>query len=207
MTTIKNTPAVVPGSKHLSSQMTKNQRIFCDEYLIDRNGSRAYKVAYKGIKSDRTAESAASRLLRNVKVRTYIDARLKILSDKAGITAERILEEEARIALSDIRQLFNGNIPIAPSNLPEDVARALSGIRIKKRTITGSDGVDKVETIYECRFWDKGAALGRLEKLCGMHTEKVDLNIKNETEVTPFETVRRLAFILAKKTDEMDNEK
>ena len=32
-------------------------------------------------------------------------------------------------------------------------------------------------------------------------------NIKNETEVTPFETVRRFAFLLTKKEHEKNNEK
>jgi phage terminase small subunit len=212
MTKIKNkknsdTPAVVPGSKDLAPQLTNNQRIFCDEYLIDRNGARAYKAAYKSCKKDSTARANACALLTNTNISNYIDARLKTLSDKAGVKAERVLKEEARIALSDIRLLFDDNIPIAPSDLPEDVARALSSIKINKRNNTGSDGIEKNGTTVEYRFWDKGAALGRLEKLLGMHTKKVDLNIKNETEVTPFETVRRLAFILAKKTHEMDNEK
>ena len=172
-----DTLTVVSGSNDLASKLTNNQRIFCDEYLIDRNGSRAYRAAYKGVKSDRAAESSASRLLRNVKVRNYIDARFKVLSDKAGITAKRVLEEEARIAFSDIRQLYDGNTLIAPSNLTEDVARAISSIRIKKRNITDSDGIEYVETTYDCRFWDKGAALGRLEKYFGMYKEKVDFNM------------------------------
>lgn len=32
--------------------MTKNQKIFVDEYLIDLNATRAYKTAYPNIKND-----------------------------------------------------------------------------------------------------------------------------------------------------------
>ena len=50
--------------------MTKKQKIFADEYLIDLNATRAYKVAYPSVKKDETAAQAGSRMLRNVKVRT-----------------------------------------------------------------------------------------------------------------------------------------
>ena len=35
--------------------MTEKQKIFADEYLIDLNGTRAYKAAYPNIKSDNAA--------------------------------------------------------------------------------------------------------------------------------------------------------
>ena len=56
--------------------MTKKQKIFADEYLIDLNATRAYKVAYPNVKNDVTAAAAASRLLRNVKVQEYIAQRM-----------------------------------------------------------------------------------------------------------------------------------
>ena len=48
--------------------MTEKQKIFADEYLIDLNATRAYKVAYPSAKKDKTAAQAGSRMLRNVKV-------------------------------------------------------------------------------------------------------------------------------------------
>ena len=52
--------------------MTNAQKRFCDEYLIDLNATRAYKVAYPKCKEDETANAASSRMLRNVKVQEYI---------------------------------------------------------------------------------------------------------------------------------------
>ena len=48
--------------------MTDKQKIFADEYLIDLNATRAYRVAYPSVKKDETAAQAGSRMLRNVKV-------------------------------------------------------------------------------------------------------------------------------------------
>ena len=43
--------------------MTEKQKLFCDEYLIDLNGTRAYRTVYKS-KTDRTAATRASNLLK-----------------------------------------------------------------------------------------------------------------------------------------------
>ena len=57
--------------------MTEKQKIFADEYLIDLNATRAYRVAYPSVKKDETAASAAARMLRNVKVAKYITERME----------------------------------------------------------------------------------------------------------------------------------
>ena len=48
--------------------MTEKQKMFCDEYLIDLNGTRAYKAVYKNIKSDNSAPARASKLLMMTKI-------------------------------------------------------------------------------------------------------------------------------------------
>ena len=48
--------------------MTKKQKIFADEYLIDLNATRAYKVAYPRVKNDEVARANGSRLLTNANV-------------------------------------------------------------------------------------------------------------------------------------------
>ena len=35
--------------------MTEKQKIFADEYLIDLNATRAYRVAYPSVKKEETA--------------------------------------------------------------------------------------------------------------------------------------------------------
>ena len=45
--------------------MADAQKRFCDEYLIDLNATRAYKVAYPNCKKDETASAAGSRMLVN----------------------------------------------------------------------------------------------------------------------------------------------
>ena len=72
--------------------MTDKQKRFCDEYLIDLNGTRAYKVAYPSVKSDKVAGTAAARLLGNVGVRAYIDERLAEIKSAKTADAAEVLE-------------------------------------------------------------------------------------------------------------------
>lgn len=63
--------------------MTKKQKMFADEYLIDLNATRAYMAVYKNCKSEAAAAACASKLLRNPKVKACIDEQLaKIHSAK-----------------------------------------------------------------------------------------------------------------------------
>ncbi|MCG4590620.1 terminase small subunit [Eubacterium callanderi] len=72
--------------------MTEKQKRFADEYLIDLNGTRAYKVAYPRVKNDETAKAAASRLLTNVNVKTYIDEQLEKIHNEKTADAQEVLE-------------------------------------------------------------------------------------------------------------------
>ena len=72
--------------------MTERRKRFCDEYLIDLNGTRAYTAAYPSVKSDEVARKAASRLLTNVDVRAYLDERLAALKSAKTADAQEVLE-------------------------------------------------------------------------------------------------------------------
>ncbi len=41
--------------------MTEKQKIFADEYLIDLNATRAYRVAYSSVKKEKTTAQAGTR--------------------------------------------------------------------------------------------------------------------------------------------------
>lgn len=72
--------------------MTEKQGIFADEYIIDLNGTRAYKVAYPNIKNDNVAAARASKLLKNPEIREYIQKRLDELAGKRVAKQQEVLE-------------------------------------------------------------------------------------------------------------------
>ena len=55
------------------SRLTNKQMIFANEYLVDLNATRAYKKAYPNVKKDSVASVNGNRLLRNAKVKNYIE--------------------------------------------------------------------------------------------------------------------------------------
>lgn len=68
--------------------MTPRQQRFRDEYLVDLNGTQA---AIRAGYSAQTAEAAASRLLRNVKVSEGIKVAMKERERRTEITADYVL--------------------------------------------------------------------------------------------------------------------
>lgn len=72
--------------------MTEKQKRFAQEYVIDCNATRAYKVAYPKVKSDEVARKLGSRMMTNDDVKAYIDELLaKIRSEKVA-DAQEVME-------------------------------------------------------------------------------------------------------------------
>lgn len=78
---------------------------FIDEYLVDLNGSAAYKRAgYKA--TGNSAEVCARRLLRNAQVSAEIARRQSATAQKLAITREELLQEAWDIVKADPRELI-----------------------------------------------------------------------------------------------------
>jgi phage terminase small subunit len=154
-------------------KLTAQQEKFKNNILSGMDAKAAYIAAgYKA--RGATAEAAASRLLRNVKVMSAIEKAQKRASKKAEITQQRILEEEARLAFLNPQGFVNENGKLLDLHeLPEDVARAIVGLEI----IRQNDGSLK----YKYRFTDKGKSLERLSRHLGMYNDKLNLGFNAET--------------------------
>lgn len=85
----------------MEKKLTEKQKRFADEYLIDLNGTRAYKAAYPTVKKDDAAAVNASRLLRKANIAAYIAKRQQAQQERTEITQDMVLRELAAIAFSD----------------------------------------------------------------------------------------------------------
>ena len=72
--------------------LTDQQKKFIEEYLIDMNGTRAYRVAYPSVKKNETAAALASRLLTKAKVKKAIEPILASMSSDRMATATEVME-------------------------------------------------------------------------------------------------------------------
>lgn len=147
--------------------MTKKQKIFADEYLIDLNATRAYRVAYPSVKKDETARANGSRMLTNANVAKYISERMQERQQRTEVTQDRVIRELAAIAFSkatDYAIVRGGAVYIKNTDdLSDEQVRAISGIK------EGANGI-------EIKLNDKEKALELLGRHLGMWNDK--LNIK-----------------------------
>ena len=94
-----------------------------------------------------------------------------ILAD--AIDPNRVLRETARLAYSDIGQIFAADGTLLPVHkLPEDIRRSIASVEVVKRNVDSGDG--KTDDVIKIRVWDKPKALEFLGKHLGLLTDKVE---------------------------------
>ncbi len=91
----------------------------------------------------------------------YLD---NALVDKAAIKVSALVEEESRLAFSDIRR-----IPGCPQDIPDDIAPAIRSFQVDEIILKNLDGGETVlRRTTKYQLWDKGQALERLGRHLGM---------------------------------------
>ncbi len=72
--------------------LTEKRKLFADEYLIDLNASRAYRVAYPRVKDGDVAAAAASRLLKIEEVKKYVADQMEAIHNEKTADAQEVIE-------------------------------------------------------------------------------------------------------------------
>lgn len=97
---IRHPPGCFPNAKKQEVSLvalTEKQKIFCDEYLIDLNATRAYREAYPNCKKNSSADAAARKLLGNTRIREYIEKRLEEKEDALVAKQDEVLQTLTRV--------------------------------------------------------------------------------------------------------------
>lgn len=163
--------------------MTDAQKRFCDEYLIDLNATRAYKVAYPRCKKEETANAASSRMLRNVKVQEYISKKQQEIEKRTEITQDMVIKELAKIAFLDIRKLYTENGQLKNiADIDSDTAGAISQLETLEEYEGYGDNREKIGDTQKVKLLDKTKALELLGRHLGIFNDKIDINVKEKEE-------------------------
>lgn len=150
--------------------LTPKEARFVSEYLIDYVGSDAAKRAGY---APRSAAVTASRLLAKPAIKAAVDAKRAQLLGSTDLTATRVLEEMRRVALSDVRTLFDTDGNLKPLHtLTADEAACIAGLEVIIKNAKAGDGV--TDTIHKIKVWDKPRTLEMLAKHFGLLTEKIE---------------------------------
>ena len=160
---------------------------FCEEYLVDLNGTQA---AIRAGYSKRSAGMTASRLMHDDGIKQKIAKLREEQSARTGITADRVINELAKIGFAvstDAIQIVKGKVKVIDTALlTEDTRAAISEI---KQTITREGGSLGI------KFHDKKGALELLGKHLGIFKEEdttLDLPMPSVVQVNVVDA-RKLA--------------
>ncbi|MBA3012344.1 MAG: terminase small subunit [Proteobacteria bacterium] len=166
-------------------KLTPKQIIFANEYLVDFNAAQAYiRAGY----SKNGARVSACKLLTNPNIQAFLQKQVTARSDRLEITADMVLQERARLAFFNVKDLYNLDGTLKNINeLDVDLAAAIHGIKIGAKLAKKADGSEVMENyIKDVKMMDKDKSLTALEKHLGIYEKdneqkgNADLKTKQE---------------------------
>lgn len=159
-------------------KLTPRQIKFANEYPVDLNGTQA---AIRAGYSPRSANPKASAMLKDPRIAALIAKKMDQRSERTEVTADRIVEELAKIAFGNIGDYVkiteDGGAEVDLSETTRDQLAALTGIESHVYMDGGPDGVAVKQT--KIKMADKLKALEMLGRNMSIFNDKVrfDLNV------------------------------
>lgn len=150
--------------------MTKKQKLFCEEYLIDLNATQA---AIRAGYSPETAYSIGQENLKKPEIRTRIEKAMAERSRRTGVNAERVVLELAKIAFVNAGMVIDATDATLKTDAALEDLAAIQSIKVKDM---GDMGIER-----EIRMADKLKALELLGRHLGMFNDKIRLDAKLDT--------------------------
>ena len=117
-------------------KLTEKQKRFADEYVRTANATQS--AIYAGYK-EKSAESQGSTLLRNPKVKTYIDKRLDELKKKSIAEQDEILQYLTSVMRGEVTDQENITVPLGDyvSEVQQHERRSDTNARTKAAELLG----------------------------------------------------------------------
>lgn len=177
------------------AKLTLKQQQFVNEYMIDLNATQAYKRAGYSAKSEAVAGVEGHKLLKNPKISDAIEEAMKKREKRTEITADRVLEQLAKVAFSDMKDfmewktvqqitdyktVWNDETREREENVP--VVSMFTRVNIKDSAEVDGTLVQEISETnkggsitHTMKLNDRMKALELLGKHLGLFTEKLDI--------------------------------
>lgn len=152
--------------------MTKKQKRFAEEYLIDLNATQA---AIRAGYSPETAGSIGAENLKKPEIKSRIDKAMAERSRRTGINQDRVLQELARIGFAKITDVVDPETAEIRTDASDDDLACIQSIKIKP---------NEFGTEREVKLYDKKSALVDLGKHLGLFKDKMELTGDMELNIT-----------------------
>jgi phage terminase small subunit len=155
--------------KHVN-ELAPRRAQFVAEYLIDLNATRA---AERAGYSPKTAYSQGQRLLKNVEVQGAIQAAMDKRATKLEITADRVLQEIAKLAFFDPAAFFEDDGSLKRiQDLDAHTRMAIAGIEVVELFEGSGEQKHAYGLLKKVKLADKGRNLERLGRHLKLFTDK-----------------------------------
>lgn len=152
--------------------MTKKQKRFVEEYLIDLNATQA---AIRAGYSPHTAKDIGCENLAKPNIAAAISKAMAERSRRTGINQDRVLQELARIGFAKITDVVDPETAKILPDASEDDLACIQSIKIKP---------NEFGTEREVKLYDKKSALVDLGKHLGLFKDKMELTGDMDLNIT-----------------------
>lgn len=151
--------------------LTKKQKRFVEEYMIDLNATQAAIRA--GYKPDHAQQMGSENLSKPV-ISDAIAKEMAERSRRTGINADRVLTELAKIGFANIDDVVNLNTAQIKEDAKDEDLACIQSIKIKP---------NEWGTEREVKLYDKKSALIDLGKHLGLFKENVNLKVETSEKL------------------------
>lgn len=155
--------------------LTKKQKLFVEEYLIDLNATQA---AIRAGYSPDTAYSIGQENLKKPEIKNAIDKALAERSRRTGINQDRVLMELARIALLNPANVVDFDEATIREDATVDDLAAVASVKVKRFPTKEGEGIER-----EIKFYNKNKALDALGRHLGMFQNNVNVNVESSSKL------------------------
>jgi len=108
------------------------------------------------------------------------------------IDPDRALREAARLAYSDVTELFDDKGQMRPmKQWPAELAAAVGAVEVVRRNVDSGDGHQ--DDVIKIKLWDKSKNLEMLFKYLGLLTERMEIKVEGDIEARLIEGRNRVA--------------
>lgn len=150
--------------------LTKKQKLFIEEYLVDLNATQAAIRA--GYSAD-TAKEIGCENLTKPNIRACVDEAMAARSRRTGINQDRVLRELARIAFVNASDVVDINDATLKQGAAEDDTAVIQSVKVKKSVSDTGESTER-----EIRLADKLKALELLGRHLGMYQNNLNVTVE-----------------------------
>jgi phage terminase small subunit len=157
-------------SETVKEKLTEKQIRFCQEYIIDLNGTQAAIRA--GYSEDSAQQIASENLLKPV-IQEYIQELLDERAARTKATADFVISELYYLISFDPNIVYDENNRLKDiASIPKEARKAIASIEVFEEYQGRGEDRELIGFTKKIKFWDKTKVVDTLAKHLKLLTEK-----------------------------------